>query len=145
VAAGDVAFVPSHGITAIRPGKSNAEVPDVLWNQESLSPGTASPIVLGDALFVVNSGGVITCAETKDGSRRWQLRLSGGLSASPVSLGGLLYFVSEKGVAEVVDPSGKGKILSTHDFGETILATPAVGEGAVFVRSDSHLWKVRAK
>lgn len=145
VVSGSTAFIPSHGITAVQPGKSNAEVPEVLWNQENLSPGTASPIVLGDALFVVNSGGVVTCAEAKDGARRWQLRLAGGMSASPVAYGGKLYCVSEKGAAQVVDPSGEGKILSIHDFGETILSTPAVGAGGIYVRSDGHLWKVSTK
>jgi outer membrane protein assembly factor BamB len=145
VVSGNTAFVPSHGITAIQPGKSNAAVPDVLWNQENLTPSFASPIVLGEALFVVNSAGVVTCAETKDGARRWQLRLAGGMSASPVAYGGKLYFVAENGAAQVVDPSGKGKILSKHEFGETILSTPAVGEGGIYVRSDGHLWKVSTK
>ena len=46
---------------------------------------------------------------------------------------------------QVVQVGGEGKILATVDFKEPILATPAVAGGALFVRSDKHLWCVGAK
>ena len=45
--------------------------------------------------------------------------------------------------AQIVNLKGtKGKVVSELDFAETILCTPAIANGALFVRSDGHLWKV---
>src|SRR5690606_8680696 len=60
VVAGDVVYVPSHGITAMRPGRSNPGVPEILWNEGALRPGTASPVVRGEKLYVVNGAGVLS-------------------------------------------------------------------------------------
>ena len=143
VVAGETVYVPSNGITAIRPGKSNPAVPDVLWNEGGLRPGTSSPIVKGDRLFVVNGAGVLTAADAKTGERGWQLRLRGKFSGSPVIAGNQLYIVTEKGQLLVVElGEDAGEIVSTHEFGDTVLSTPAVVDGALYVRGEGHLWKV---
>ena len=142
---GNTAYVPSHGLTAIQPGTSNAEVPEILWQVGNLSPATASPIILDESIFVVNSAGVITCAKKEDGQRNWQLRLKGSFSASPVSLAGKLFYVNEDGKTFAVDPSGKGDITSSLELGETILSTPAVDHNSIYVRSDNTLWRIAAK
>jgi outer membrane protein assembly factor BamB len=143
VVSGETVFVPSNGITALRPGKSNPEVPDILWNEGGLRPGTASPIVKGDRLFVVNGAGVLTAANAKSGERQWQLRLGGKFSGSPVIAGNQLYIVTEEGQLLVVDlGDDSGEILSTHAFGDTVLSTPAIADGALYIRGEHHLWKV---
>jgi len=63
-------------------------------------------------------------------------------TSSPVAAGGHLYFFNEDGVAFVVRGGESGEIVATHDFAETILATPAISEGALYFRSDKHLWKI---
>lgn len=145
VVAGDTAFVPSHGITAIRAGKTTPEVPEILWQAGSLSPGTASPIVVGDAVYIINRGGVLTCADMADGSRQWQARLKGPFSASPVVVGGKLFVVNEEGLTQVVDLENEGETISTMELGEGVLGTPAVAGGAIFVRSDGHLWRIAGR
>ncbi|MEW4530965.1 PQQ-binding-like beta-propeller repeat protein [Maioricimonas sp. JC845] len=140
---GNIAFVPSHGITALRPGQSNPEVPEIVWQEGSLSPGTASPLVHDESVYVFNRAGVLTAADVEDGSRQWQLRLKGPFSGSPVLAGGHLYAFNEDGLGQVVRlGDGKGEIVSSHSFDETILCTPAVSDGAIYIRSDGHLWKI---
>ena len=139
----ETVYVPSNGITAIRPGKSNPKVPDIVWNEASLNPGTSSPIASGDWLYVINRAGVLSCANIASGERLWQLRLKGSFSGSPVIAGDQLYIVNEDGqliVAGLGDDSGE--IIATHDLGDTVLSTPAVADGALFVRGEHHLWKV---
>jgi outer membrane protein assembly factor BamB len=139
---GRTLYVPSHGITALEfpPGSANAEQ---LWRAERLNPGTASPLVYGDELFLLNNAGVLVCASLKDGEIKWQQRLEGPFSSSPVAAAGHLYFINETGVGQVVKLGGeKGEIVGRGEFGETILATPAVANGALYVRSDQHLWKL---
>ena len=140
--AGDIVLAPSNGVTALR-FEPNRSEPRVLWNSKRLAPATASPLALGDRVYAVNSAGVLTCASLDDGKMLWQLRLKGPFTASPVAAGQRLFFFNEDGLGQVVDVSGaKGKLAGTGDLGETILGTPAIAGGALYVRSDKHLWKI---
>jgi outer membrane protein assembly factor BamB len=145
IVSGQVVYVPSHGITALRPNP-DSESPAMLWRTGHLAPGTASPISYDGRLFVLNSSGALTCADTKDGKRLWQLRLKGPFSGSPVGVGGKIYFFNEAGVAQAVAPGDKkGEIVEEYDLKETILCTPAVSDGAIYVRSDQHLYKIASE
>lgn len=139
---GEVAFVPSHGITAIRPGRSKPETPEILWQEGALSPATGSPVALDDKLYLVNSAGALTCAAQSDGKRLWQVRLKGPFSSSLVVADQRAYIVNEEGLLQSVQLDGeKGELISEHSVGETVLCTPAISGAGLYVRSDGHLWK----
>lgn len=144
VRAGNVLYVPGgKGMAAFRLPPA-AGVPQLLWEKPKLAVGTASPVVVGDHLYALR-GPILTTADAKTGAAVSRLRLDGPFSASPVSAGGLLYCINEAGLAQVVAPGAKeARILNAGALGETILATPALAGGAVFVRSDRHLWKFAA-
>lgn len=135
-------YVPSNGITALVP---EADSTTQLWRAEKLKPGTASPLVLGKALYLVNGSGVLVKADLATGDEKWKLRMKGPFSGSPVASGAHLFIASEQGALQVIDPSGEaeGQIVHTVDLKDTILSTPAVSDGALFVRSDAKLWKVK--
>lgn len=142
VAANGVLFIPSHGITAIKPGTDSKD-PVQLWRNGQLSPGTASPVVLGDRVFTVNGAGILSCGDAATGTRLWQLRLQGPFSATPVVAGGHFYCVNEKGLLQVVDVAkGGGEIVGKLDLKETVLSTPSIANGALYLRSDATLWKI---
>ena len=141
-ARGQLIYVPSHGITALAPDPAGASARP-LWRASQLRPDMPSPLLLGDRLYVVNSAAVLTCADIKDGNRLWQLRLKGPFSSSPVAAGHSLYLFNEKGLGQVVDLSAEeGRVVSELDLGQTIICTPALAEGALYVRSDQHLFKL---
>ncbi|MEW4487203.1 PQQ-binding-like beta-propeller repeat protein [Thalassoglobus sp. JC818] len=142
VMVGEVAYVPSHGVTAIRPGRSDTSVPEILWQVGNLSPGVASPIAYDEKLFVINNGAVMSAASLEDGKRLWQSRLKGPMSASPVVVGNKIFTVNEEGTTQVIDPNNEGEIISEHQFDEIMLGTPAVTDDGVYVRSDQHLYKI---
>ena len=142
----EVAYVPSHGITALRPSPSGSAVPEMLWRAEGVNPGTGSPLVFKDSLYVIAKGGVLNRVDPKDGTKVWQTRLKGDFSGSAVAAGDHLYCFSEDGVGQVITlQDDAGEVTHTHPFGETILCTPAISDGALYVRSDKHLWKIAAK
>ena len=92
--------------------------------------------------FTVNSAGALSAGDVETGERMWQLRLKGPFSSTPIASSGHLYFFNEDGFAIVVEVSREGgKIVSELDLGETILCSPAASAGALYVRSDGHLWK----
>ncbi len=138
-----VVYVPSRGITALQP-KPDGQSPEQLWRSGQLGPATASPVVLNGKVFTLNGAGVLSAADVKDGKRLWQLRTKGPYSATPVGAGNLLYCVNEKGVLQVIDIAApEGAIVSELDLGKTVLSTPSIANGAVYVRSDAKLWKLR--
>ncbi|MCA8996562.1 MAG: PQQ-binding-like beta-propeller repeat protein [Planctomycetaceae bacterium] len=141
----NIAYVPSNGITALRPGESSSTEPEIVWQVGNLSPGTASPIVWGDKLYVISGAGVLTSASLEDGKRLWQARLKGPFSASPIIAGGKIVAVNEEGFVQVADPDKDGETVSSVELNETILGTPAVSDGAIYVRGDNHLWKILMK
>ncbi len=136
-----VLYAVSNGITALAP-ESGAVTQ--LWRNEKLRPGTASPLVLGDFLYVMNSAGVLLKADAKNGDELWKLRLKGPFSGSPVAAGKHIYCVNERGIFQVVDPEApEGAVTQTIELKETVLTTPAISGGAIYVRSDAKLWKLQ--
>ncbi len=72
-----------------------------------------------------------------------QLRLKGNFSSSLVAAGGLLFCVNEDGIVHVVRPAENDPVLVNRcPFEETILCTPAATDGALYLRSDRHFWKI---
>lgn len=147
----NVLYTPSKGLTALQPDAAGG-APKVLWQESRLKPITPTAIACEGRVFSIASSGVLHCADATKGTSLWQLRLNvqvgekpsrGMFSATPVSAGGHLYIVNEDGVLMVVKAAGeKGEIVAHHEFGETILGTPAIANGALYLRSDQHLWKI---
>jgi outer membrane protein assembly factor BamB len=139
-----VLYIPSHGITALKLNQADiTNTPEQLWQSSRLSPSTASPLVLGDKVFTVNRAGVLTAGNIKSGDRLWQLRLKGPFSATPVAAGKYLYFFNEAGLMQVVDTTAKeGEIVGKLNLDDQILGSPAVGGGAIYVRTNTKIYKV---
>jgi outer membrane protein assembly factor BamB len=141
---GETVFVPSGGLTALR-HDGDGKPPAVLWKQNKLGATACSPIVHDDRVYTINRT-ILVCGDAKTGDVLWQLRLaSGQYWATPILTGDYLYVISYEGQAQVVKlPRGadKPEVVGKSSFGEQILGTPAVADGAMFVRSDGHLWKI---
>ena len=130
-------YAVSHGITALGPETGSVTQ---LWRNEKLNPGTASPLVLGDHIYVVNGAGVLIKAGLKNGDELWKLRLKGPFSGSPVAAGKRIYIVNERGIFQVVDPDApEGKVAQEIELKETVLTTPAIASGAIYAVSYTHL------
>ena len=144
-AAGDTLYVPSGGLTALRPGTKGEDTKPV-WNERTQNPSTASPLVAGDKVYIINSAGVLNAADRATGERLWRVRLKGPFSSSPVAGDNRhLYVFNEEGLGQCVDLSGeKGEVVSEIALGETILGTPSISDHALYLRSDQTLWKLTA-
>ena len=144
---GEYLLVPSNGLTAWKVD-STSKTPQKLWNESKLGPGTPSPVVVDGKVYILTRAGVLTCAAVADGKTLWQLRVNakGGLTSTPVVAGGNIYVFNEEGSCTVVKLGGdKGEIVGNGELGEQILCTPAVANGALFIRSHGHLFKIASK
>jgi outer membrane protein assembly factor BamB len=137
----DRIYVPSGGLRAIAwDGRTSA--PEVVWQDAGLQPGSPSPVIYRGHAYVVNSAGVLARASVQDEKTDWKLRLGGRFWATPVAAGNHLYCINSEGKAFVVELGEKGRIVGETEFGEDILASPAVSNGALYVRSHGRLWKI---
>ena len=130
---------------AIKPAGANgdATATNIAWTQRKGAPNTPSALVLGDEVYFVSDGGIATCADARTGDVHWSERLGGNFSASPVAAEGRIYFQNEAGVGFVVKAGKIYELLATNDLGERSLASYAVADGALFIRTESHLWKIK--
>ena len=77
-----------------------------------------------------------------DRSRAMKVARAKGQVASPLAGNNHLYLVDEDGVLQTIQLGGaKGQIASRLELDERIMCTPALANGALYVRSDKHLWK----
>jgi len=131
-------------VMAIDPKDARGDVTasHVRWQSNRSVPFTPSVLVVGDELYFVSDNGVATCLDARTGTQNWTERLGGAFSASPISAGGHIYFLSEEGVTTVVKPGKTYELVAKNDLGERALASPAPADGAMFLRTQSHLWRV---
>ena len=129
---------------AIKPEGASGDVTatNVVWSNRKAAPHTASPVVVGDEVYFVSDAGIATCADARTGEVHWSERLGGGFSASPVVAESRIYFQNEAGVGFVVKASKQYELLATNDLGERSLASYAVADGTIFIRTEKQLWKV---
>ena len=131
-------------LLAIRPdGKGDVTDTHVEWTMKKGAPHTPSLLLVGEELYMVSDGGLASCVDARTGKVHWSKRLSGrGYSASPVAAGGRIYFLSEDGVGVVVKAGKVFEQIASNDIGERTLASYAVSDGALFLRTASKLYRI---
>ena len=130
-------------LLAVRPdGTGDVTKTHIAWILKRGAPLTPSPIVVGEELYIVNDGGIATCLDAKTGDIVWQQRLGGTYSASPVFADGRIYFLAEQGVTTVIAPGREFRRLATNTLDGGLLASMAVSGGSLFLRTDTHLYRV---
>jgi outer membrane protein assembly factor BamB len=128
---------------AIRPdGEGDVTETHVQWEAKKGAPHTPSMLVVGDEVYMVSDDGIASCLNAETGKTIWQQRVGGNYSSSLVYADGKIYLQSEDGKGVVLAPGKKFKKLAENGFGERTLASYAVGDGAIFVRTDKHLYRV---
>ena len=112
------------------------------WTLKRGAPLTPSPLLVGDELFVVNDAGIASCLDAKTGATHWVQRLGGAFSASPVFADGRIYFLSEEGTSTVLAPGKEFRQLAAAALDGAILASMAVSERSIFIRTNTHLYRI---
>jgi outer membrane protein assembly factor BamB len=114
----------------------------VAWRLERGAPQSPSPLLVGDELYLVSDSGILTCLDAKSGEQHYQKRLGGGYSASPLFAAGRIYLLDENGTTIVVAPGKTYRQLAINRIAGRTLASLAVAEGAIYLRSDKKLYRI---
>ena len=136
-----VVTVSGFGAPAVR-AVQVAPTPKVAWEQTKGVPMLASPIAVDDAVYVVTDAGVLSALDAGSGEQRWQQRLEGTFSSSPVAADGKLYLLSESCETWVVAPGPSYALLSRNQLEGRCQASMAVSGGLLFIRTDAAMYAI---
>jgi outer membrane protein assembly factor BamB len=154
VAHGLVFLSSSHGrqrpLRAVREGASGDITPAkadelgdyIAWQLPRAGTYMQTPIVVGDYLYACGDNGLLNCYDARTGISVYRQRLGNGttgFTASPVAADGKLYFASESGEVYIIQEGPKFKQLAVNAMEETCMATPAIADGMLIVRTQSHV------
>jgi len=140
--AGGTLFVvsPSNKLQAIRPdGHGDVTKTHLGWGAEDNIPEVTSPVSNGELIFALDSGGILSCFDAKDGTKQWDHDFGEECNASPSIAGDRLYLITRKGALVVVEAARDFKELGRSALGELVLASPAFAQNKIFVRGAKHL------
>ena len=132
-------------VYAVRPGNGKLQENEIVWAYSKSVPHVPSPLLVDKEIYFVHDGGVATCLDALTGKRIWQERLGGNHDASPIEIRGRLYFVNREGKTTVLAAGRKFDVLATNQLEGTFKASPAVADGALFLRNGTHLFRIEAK
>jgi outer membrane protein assembly factor BamB len=130
-------------LLAIRPdGKGDVTRSHVAWKLSRGVPLTPSPLLVGDDLYMVSDNGIASMLDAKTGEVKWQERLNGTFSASPIFADGRIYFLDEEGRTVVLKPGVRPQLVAENALEGSSLASIAVSSGSLFLRTGSHLYRI---
>ena len=124
-------------------GKGDVTDTHLVWSIKKGAPHTPSMLLVGDELYMASDAGLGTCVDAKTGKLHWQKRLGGkAFSASPIYADGKVWFLSEDGVGTVVKAGKTFEPVARNALGEETLASYAATDGALFIRTAKHLYRI---
>jgi outer membrane protein assembly factor BamB len=129
---------------AVKPdGHGDVTDSHVVWTLRRAAPLNPSPLLVNDALYIVNDKGIASCLEAKTGKVRWQERLNGEFTASPLYADGHIYLLNEEGETTVIAPGPDFKKLASSTLEGRTLASLAVSGQAIYLRTDRNLYRIQ--
>lgn len=148
VLAGDLLCSSSggHGVKNVTCWKMRANNkgntrPEPLWASNQGVNSIASAVLYNGLLFSVTDEGVMYCFDAKTGRALWRTRLErGNYSASLTAGDGKIYAFSRWGSSSVIAAASRFELLALNTLPHRdVVATPAVADGCLLVRTNDHL------
>ncbi|GAB5404102.1 MAG: PQQ-binding-like beta-propeller repeat protein [Aureliella sp.] len=140
---GNKIFVPSEGVKVYAIEDATAE-PKLLSKASGLNTGYTSMVATPLGVIGINRS-ILVCIDEKEGEVRWKARLkdAGQIWSSPIIAGKHLYSFTTSGKCYTVNLSEEaGEVVAESELGAEVIGTPAINDGALFVRSVDALWKI---
>jgi outer membrane protein assembly factor BamB len=123
-------------------GQGDVTDTHVAWKTRAGIPVMSSPILVGDYLYSVSDAGIVSCWDARSGKVAWRERLEGNYLASPLCAGERLYFFNRDGLTTVLKTGEQFTRLAENRLEGPLVATPAMVEQSLFLRTDSHLYRI---
>lgn len=131
-------------VAAIRPGGAgDVTATHVAWRHESRGAYVCSPVLYRDYLCAHTEQGIVTCYDARSGAIAYQQRLEGKFTSSPVAGDDKVYCTNEEGTTFVIKAGPRYELLARNALDEFCLASPALVDGQVLVRTEKHLFCIQ--
>ncbi|MBI1355140.1 MAG: PQQ-binding-like beta-propeller repeat protein [Acidobacteria bacterium] len=122
----------------------------VLWSNRRGNSYTPSPVLAEGKLYFLTDSGRISCLDAATGAPYYQQQRLGAapynLKASPVAVNGKLYVATEEGDTVVVKMGEKLEVLAVNTLtDQSFVASPAVADGDLYLRSQNTLFCIRGE
>jgi outer membrane protein assembly factor BamB len=116
----------------------------IAWSNTREGTYIPTPILYGGYLFTCNNNGIVNVYDAKTGHRAGRGRVGegGAFSASPVAADGKIYFASEDGDIHVIRATPALEPIAKNSMKEVIMATPAISDGLIVVRTLGHVYGI---
>lgn len=114
----------------------------VQWVAKQGIPAKSSPLLHDGKIYVVADNGVASCLDSVTGEELWKHRLGGDYSASPVLVGGLIYFGSHDGEVFVMKPGDEPIVVAENQLGGKIMASPAIVDNTMLLRTEHAIYRI---
>ena len=134
-------------VVAVRPGgQHEVNQTHVVWSEHKGVPGVASPLFYNGRLYTFQNGGIVFARNAQTGALVYSGRTGapGYYYSSPVAADHKIYIASEEGVVAVLDAGEQLNVLARNKLDGDILATPAIVDGKLYVRTESELYAFAA-
>ena len=141
---------PEKPLYAVRPGargditlgKGNASSAAIAWSRAGRGTYMPTPLIYDGLVYALNNDGVFDAYDVQTGQEIYRHRLKhlgSGFSASPVAADGRIYLSNEDGEIIVIAAGREFREIATNSMGELLMATPALSDGVMYVRSPAAL------
>lgn len=136
----------SRGDLTLLEGKTNSQA--IVWSRTGRGSYMPTPLIYNGLLYVLGNNGLFDAYNLQTGEEVYRQRLpliGSGFSASPVAADGKIYLTNEDGEMLVIAAGKKFSHLATNSMGELLMATPALSDGVMYVRSSTSLFAIGRK
>ena len=136
----------ARGDLTLPDGKTSSDA--IIWSRTGRGSYMPTPLIYKGILYVLANNGTFDAYNLKTGDELYRQRLplvGNGFSASPVAADGKIYLSNEDGDILVVAAGEKFAHLGTNSMGELLMATPALSQGVMYVRTAQSVFAVGRK
>lgn len=132
------------GDISVAPEQERGEF--VVWRNPKGGASIPSPVIYDGRAYVLYDRGFLGAYDLADGKQLYRERIGGGESlpftSSPWACDGKVFCLSEDGDTFVFRAGDKFELLGKNGLDEMCMATPALADGSVFVRTMTKLYRI---
>ncbi len=126
--------------------RGNVDTTHITWNRERGNSRLSTPVLYKGSVYMIADNGVATCLDAKTGEELWTGRVGGTFVASAIIANDLLYYCNEEGETTLVSTERDAfKVVHKNVLAEGMRASPAAANGALYLRTFGHLYKIQSK
>ncbi len=131
------------GDITLKEGETSNEF--IVWFNRLAGPYNPSPLVYGDALYVLYDQGFLAAFDARTGKEIYEKQRlgAGAFTVSPWAYNGKIFCLSEDGATFVIQAGKEFKVVGRNNLDELCMATPALVRGSLLLRTETKLYRIQ--